>query len=166
MNVHTSMIYPWIRGLRFKPEVNDVLAFIEVTDFSEFIVGEPYLIESKNIDIYKNPLRLKGIFVKIFQGSNMTYILFENKKGRIFPAPAQQSRFYKSPERVIVEPRLYQVALMMAINNAYGYARPTDDDAVDNMNIENTGGYCLGNGWISASNTKEGRGRPGEPTVP
>ena len=146
------MIYPWIRGLRFKPEVNDVLAFLEVTDFSGFVVGEPYLIESTNIDIYKNPLRLKGIFVKIFQGSNMTYLLFKNIKGKIFSAPAQHSRFYKSPERVIVGPRLQQVALFVAINYAYGHPRPTDKDAKDNMNIENTVGYCLGNGWIAEPN--------------
>lgn len=152
MNVHTSMIYPWIRGLRCKPEVNNVLAFMEVTDFSEFIVGEPYLIESKNIDIYKNPLRLKGIFVKIFQGNNMTHLLFKNIKGQIFSAPAQHSRFYKSPERIIVGPRVRQVALMMAINNAYGYARPNDDTKHDN--IENTVGYCLGNGWIAEPNKK------------
>lgn len=152
MNVHASMIYPWIRGLRFKPEVIDVLAFLEVTDFSGFVIGEPYLIESKNIDIYKKPLRLKGTFVKIFQGSNMTYILFKNIKGRIFAAPAQHSRFYKSPERVIVEPRLRQLALMIAINNVYGYTDPTGEH--DNDNIENTVGYCLGNGWITAPNKK------------
>ena len=146
------MIYPWIRGLRFKPEVIDVLAFLEVTDFSGFVIGEPYLIESKNIDIYKKPLRLKGTFVKIFQGSNMTYILFKNIKGRIFAAPAQHSRFYKSPEQVIVEPRLRQLALMIAINNVYGYTDPTGEH--DNDNIENTVGYCLGNGWITAPNKK------------
>jgi hypothetical protein len=148
------MIYPWIHGVRFKPQVNDVLAFMEITDFSGFIVGEPYLIESKNIDIYKNPLRLKGIFVKIFQGSNMTHLLFKNIKGQIFSAPAQHSRFYKSPERVIVGPGLQQVALMISINNAYGYARPNGDTEADNTNIENTVGYCLGNGWIAEPNNK------------
>ena len=163
MNIHTNMIYPWIHGEQFKPEVNDVLAFMEVTDFSGFVIGEPYLIESKRIDTYNHPVKLKGTFVKIFQGSNMTHLLFKNKKGRIFPAPVQESRFYKSPERVIVEPRLRQVALMMAINNAYGYARPNGDTEAEHNNIENTVGYCLGNGWISASNTKEGRGRPGDP---
>jgi hypothetical protein len=152
MNVHASMIYPWIRGLRFKPEVIDVLAFLEVTDFSGFVIGEPYLIESTNIDIYKNPLRLKGIFVKIFQGSNMTHLLFKNIKGQIFSAPAQHSRFYKSPERVIVAPRLQQSALIVAINHLYGYAVPTDKHTKDNMNIENTVGYCLGNGWIAEPN--------------
>lgn len=150
MNVHASMIYPWIRGLRFKPEVIDVLAFLEVTDFSGFVVGEPYLIESTNIDIYKNPLRLKGIFVKIFQGSHMTHLLFKNIKGQIFSAPAQHSRFYKSPERVIVAPRLQQSALFVAINHLYGYALPNGDTKADNTNIENTVGYCLGNGWITA----------------
>ena len=148
------MIYPWIRGLRFKPEVIDVLAFLEVTDFSGFVIGEPYLIESKNIDIYKNPLRLKGIFVKIFQGNNMTHLLFKNIKGQIFSAPAQQSRFYKSPERVIVGPRLQQIALFVAINNAYGCTHPNGDTEADNTNIENTVGYYLGNGWIAEPNNK------------
>lgn len=44
MNTDTSIIYyPYIHGIRFKPVVNNVLAFLEVTDFLEFIVGEPYL---------------------------------------------------------------------------------------------------------------------------
>ena len=152
MNVHASMIYPWIRGLRFKPEVIDVLAFLEVTDFSGFVIGEPYLIEMQCLDNYNHPLKLKGIFVKIFQGNNMTYLLFKNKKGQIFSAPAQHSRFYKSPERVIVAPRLQQSALIVAINHLYGYAVQNGDTKADNTNIENTVGYCLGNGWITAPN--------------
>ena len=99
----------------------------------------------------------------MFQGNHMTHLLFKNKKGQIFSAPAQESRFYKSPEREIVEPRLRVVSLMMAINNAYCYAPPTHDTVVDNTNIENTAGYCLGNGWISTPNKKEGRVRPREP---
>uniref|UniRef100_A0A6C0HB70 Uncharacterized protein n=1 Tax=viral metagenome TaxID=1070528 RepID=A0A6C0HB70_9ZZZZ len=154
MNVHTSMIYPWIHGLRFKPQVNNNLAFMEITEFSGFHIGEPYLIQSERIDSYNHPLKLKGTFVKIFQGNNMTYILFKNIKGQIFSAPAQHSRFYKSPERVIIEPRLRQLALMIAINNAYGYARPNGDKEADNTNIENTVGYCLGNGWIAAPDKK------------
>ena len=165
MNTDTSIIYyPYIHGIRFKPVVNNVLAFLEVTDFLEFIVGEPYLIEYKRIDIYNyHPIKLKGIFVKMFQGNHMTHLLFKTKKGQIFSAPAQESRFYKSPEREIVEPRLRVVSLMMAINNAYCYAPPTHDTVVDNTNIENTAGYCLGNGWISTPNKKEGRVRPREP---
>ena len=76
MNVHASMIYPCVHGLRFKPEVNNTLAFLEVTDFSGFVIGEPYLIEMQRLDNYNHPLKLKGIFVKIFQGNNMTYLLF------------------------------------------------------------------------------------------
>lgn len=148
------MIYPWIHGLRFKPQVNNNLAFLEVTEFSGFHIGEPYLIESERIDTCNHPVKLKGTFVRIFQGNNMTYLLFKNIKGKIFSAPAQQSRFYKSPERVIVDPRLRQLALFVTINKAYGYAVPTDDHAKDNMNIENTVGYYLGNGWIATPNKK------------
>ena len=144
------MIYPWVHGLRFKPLVNDTLAFLEITDFLGFVIGEPYLIEMQRLDSYNHPLKLKGIFVKIFQGNNMTYLLCKNKKGQIFSAPAQHSRFYKSPERVIVGPRLQQVALFVAINRVYGFTHPNGDTEADNMNIENTVGYCLGNGWITA----------------
>ena len=161
MNIDTNMIYPWIHGVRFKPQVNDNLGFLEITDYSGFIVGEPYLIEMQRLDRYNHTIKLKGTFIKIFQGSHMIHILLKNKKGQIFPAPVQESRFYKSPDRVIVGPRLHKVALFVAINYAYGYPRPTGEH--DNDNIENTVGYCLGNGWISTSNTKDGRGRPGEP---
>ena len=81
--------------------------------------------------------------------------MFKDQNGRSVSAVAAESRFYKSPERFIVEPRLRQLALIIAINDAYGYTPPNGDTEADNTpNIENTVGYCLGNGWIAAPNKK------------
>jgi hypothetical protein len=137
------MYYQWHNSYRFKPAVNSALSQYEITVSSDFVVGEPYLIELQcqttcNGKMINN--RVKGVFVRIFNGSNMTHIICKDKYGRSFSAPAQESRFYKSPNHIINN-RLRQQCVVYAINNL-------TTSAMKHTYMQNSIGYELGKGWI------------------
>lgn len=138
-----KMYYQSYDGNRFKPVVNSALSTYEITEYNDFVVGEPYLIEYKIQDMYTNEMiygRTKGVFVKIFQGSNITHIICKDSNGRSFPSPAEESRYYKSRNHIITN-RLQQKCLVYAINNLA-------TSSTNNKYIQNSIGYELGKGWI------------------
>lgn len=116
-----SMYYNWQNSAKFKPLINNALANYEVTKLDNFKVGETYLIELKPNITWdtneKKSIKLKGEFVKSYEGSRMTYMICKDSKGRVFSVPVQESRFYYSPDNIIVN-RIRQEALVICINNA------------------------------------------------
>jgi hypothetical protein len=137
------MYYQCHNRYRFKPVVNAALSQYEITVSSDFVVGEPYLIEYKIQDTYTNEMiygRTKGVFVKIFQGSNITHIICRDTRGRSFPSPVEESRFYKSPNHIIHN-RLRQQCVVYAINNL-------TTSVINHRYMQNSIGYELGKGWI------------------
>jgi len=139
-----SMCYGGRNHDRFKPLVNEALAFWEVTNMNDFVVDETYLVEIVNhytSNFVPKMIKQKGTFVKIFQSSNTTHIIFKNKKGGRFSAPAQESRFYKSFGSTIVT-RFQQKAMIHFINNGCKYRDYNEDEN------KNTVGYAVGYGWI------------------
>lgn len=137
------MYYRFDKYNRFKPLVNAALSTYEITGYNDFVVGEPYLIEYKIQDTSTNGMiysRKKGFFVKIFKGSNMTHIICTDAKGRLFPSPAEESRFYKSPNHIVTN-RLRQQCVVYAINYL-------TTSSINNKYMKNSIGYELGKGWI------------------
>lgn len=116
-----SMYYNWHNSAKFKPLINNALSNYEVTKLDNFKVGETYLIELKPNITWdtneKKSIKLKGEFVKSYEGSRMTYMICKDSKGRVFSVPVQESRFYYSPDNIIVN-RIRQEALVICINNA------------------------------------------------
>jgi len=138
------MNYNGVFGYRFKPLVNESLANLEITDINELKIGEPYLIEYKLGRFCKPTLKMKGTLIKLFNARTMTHMICRNKLGKIFSAPIEESRVYKSPDSVYGN-ILREKALVHCINTIY---HQTNDDNYKDYKVENTIGYHLGSGWI------------------
>ena len=143
-----SMYYNWNNSHKFKPLINNALANYEVAELDNFKVGEPYLIELKNnircTTNEEKSIKLKGEFVKLYEGTRMTYVICKDSKGRVFSASLQECRFYYSPDNIIVN-RIRQEALVICINNATMNIPPYESNS-------NSAKYSIGNdvgkGWI------------------
>ncbi len=137
------MYYKFDKYNRFKPVINAALSKYEITVSSDFVVGEPYLIELQSQVTCNGKMinnRMKGVFVKIFNGSNITHIICKDKYGRFFSAPAEESRIYKSPNHIIHN-RIREQCVVYAINNL-------TTSAIKHTYMQNSIGYELGKGWI------------------
>lgn len=138
------MNYTGVFAYRFKPLVNESLANLEITDINELQIGQPYLIENK-LGRYNEPtLKMKGTLIKLFNARTMTHMICRNKLGKIFSAPLQESRVYKSPDYVYGN-RLREKAVVHLINTIF---HQTNIDNHKDYTIEDTIGYHLGRGWI------------------
>ena len=144
-----SMYYNWQNSYRFKPPINNALAKYEVTALDTFKKGETYLIELKPHITWNNyeqkSIKLKGVFVKLYEGTRMTYIMCKDSKGRVFSAPLQECRFYYSPDNIIVN-RIRQEALVICINYATMNI-PTHEKSQSNS-VKYSIGNDLGKGLI------------------
>jgi len=138
------MNYPFKNPNRFKPFVNNALAKLEITDINDLQIGESYLIDFLWGRSDEPTIKMKGTFIKLFNGSTMTHMICRNHSGRIISAPLEHSRVYKSPDSVYGN-ILREKALVHCINTIY---HQTNDDNYKDYKIENTIGNHLGSGWI------------------
>ena len=150
-----SMYYNWQHSTKFKPPINNALAMYEVTEIDTFKKGETYLIELKdhitcNNNTVKKTIKMKGAFVKLYEGTRMTHIICKDSKGRVFSVPAQEGRFYSSPDNVIVN-RIRQEALIICINYATMNIPPTEKNQSNISNLKYSIGNDLGKGLIHDS---------------
>ena len=129
---------------RFKPLVNNALSKLEITDINELQIGVLYLIDFQWGRSNELTLKMKGTLIKLFNANTMTHMICRNKLGKIFSAPLQESRVYKSPDYVYGN-RLREKTMVHTINMIF---HQTNNEHDKDYKIEDTIGYHLGSGWI------------------